>query len=97
MLVISICMGKSKIKNEKGIHFTFLDCLVFKKLVTRPRYQSCPDQPIRMCIRKQFSFFLNQTISCGYSKEIPQRDGSFEHPKHMLKSMGMKIVIILHS
>ena len=30
-----------------------------------------------------FSLFLIQNICCGYSKELSQRDGSFEHPKHM--------------
>ena len=29
--------------------------------------------------------FLNQNICCGYSKEPSQRDGSYEHPKQMLK------------
>ena len=27
--------------------------------------------------------FLNQKVCCGYSKELSQRDGSFEHQKHM--------------
>ena len=30
-----------------------------------------------------------------YSKEPSQVDGSFEHPKHMLKLMGKKIFTIL--
>ena len=34
--------------------------------------------------------FLNQNIWCGYSKEPSQGDGSFEHPKHILKLMGIK-------
>ena len=36
--------------------------------------------------------FLHQKICCGYSKEPSQFDGSFEHPKHMLKLMGKKHV-----
>ena len=40
--------------------------------------------------------FLNQNICCGYSKEPSQWDGSFEHPKHMLKLMGKKIFTVLH-
>ena len=32
-------------------------------------------------------FFLNQNICCGYSKEPSHGDGSYEHPKHMLKLM----------
>ena len=39
--------------------------------------------------------FLNQNICCAYSKEPSQWDGSFEHPKHMLKLMGKKIFTIL--
>ena len=34
---------------------------------------------------------LNQNICYGYSKEPSQWDGSFEHPKHMLKLMGKKL------
>ena len=42
-----------------------------------------------------FSLFLIQNICCGYSKEQSQRDGSFEHPKHIFKLMGKKIIKIL--
>ena len=45
---------------------------------------------IRVCNRKLFFFFLNQNINkklcCGYSKE---------HPQHMFKLMGKKIITIL--
>ena len=41
---------------------------------------------------KLIFLFLNQNICCGYSK-----NGSFEHPKHMLKLMGKKILTILRS
>ena len=44
-----------------------------------------------------FFLFLNQNICCGYSKEPSQRDGSFEHPKHMFVLLGKKIVTILRS
>ena len=33
-----------------------------------------------------------QNRRCGYSKDPSQRDSSFEHPKHMFKLMGKKIV-----
>ena len=46
--------------------------------------------------KKLMYLFLNQNICCGYSKEPSQLDGSFEHPKHMLKLMGNKILTILH-
>ena len=40
--------------------------------------------------RKLNYLFLNQNICFGYSKELPKSDGSFEHPKHMLKIKGKK-------
>ena len=36
------------------------------------------------------NLFLKQNICCEYSKEPSQRDGSFEHPKRMLKLMSGK-------
>ena len=48
-----------------------------------------------MCNRKLFFLLLNQNICCGYSKELSQRDGSFEHPKHLFIRMGKKIITIL--
>ena len=39
--------------------------------------------------------FLNPNKFCGYSKELSQWDGSFEHPKHMFKLMGKEINAIL--
>ena len=50
---------------------------------------------IRVHNQKLIFLFLNQNICCGYSKEPSQGDSSFEHPKHMLKLMGKKILIIL--
>ena len=44
---------------------------------------------------KLIFLFLNQNICCGYSKDSSQWDGSFEHPKHMLKLIGKKIFTIL--
>ena len=48
-------------------------------------------------VRTEKLFFLlfNQNICCGYSKEPAQWDGSFEHPKNMLKLMGKKIFTVL--
>ena len=46
---------------------------------------------IRVRTGKLFFLFLNQNICCGYSKEPSQRDGSFEHPKHMFKLTGKEI------
>ena len=46
---------------------------------------------------KLLFLFLNQNICCGYSKEPPQLDGSFEHTKHTFRLLGKKIITILHS
>ena len=50
---------------------------------------------LRVCDKYLIFLFLNQNICCGYSKEPSQWDGSFEHPKHMLKLVGKKIFTIL--
>ena len=49
---------------------------------------------IRVHNYKLIFLFFNQNICCGYSKEPSQRDGSFVHPKHMLKLIGKKILTI---
>ena len=56
---------------------------------------SCLLLRVCTCTKIIIFFFLNQNICCGYSKEPSQWDGSFEHPKHMLKPMGEKIFIFL--
>ena len=50
---------------------------------------------VKVCTRKIIFVYFNQNICCGYSKEPSHWDGSFEHPKHMLKIMGKKILTIL--
>ena len=55
-----------------------------------------PGLKLRVLNENLIFLFLNQNICCGYSKEPSQWDSSFEHPKHMLKSMGKKIFTILH-
>ena len=45
-------------------------------------------------VQKIIFLFLNQNICCGYSKDPSQYHDSFEHPKHMLKIMGKKIITI---
>ena len=45
--------------------------------------------------QKNIFLFLNQNICFGCSKEPSQWDGSFEHPKHILKIMGKKIFTLL--
>ena len=55
-------------------------------------------RPLVKSVHQKIIFlFLNQKICCGYSKVPSQWDGSFEHPKHMLKLMGKKIFTTLHS
>ena len=75
------------------IFATFLTCL--NKLGKRHKMRSLPGLQIRVRIGKLFSLFLIQNICCGYSKEPSQGDGSFEHPQHMFKLMGKKIIKIL--
>ena len=48
-----------------------------------------------MCSKKIISLYLNQNVCCEYSKQPSRWDGSFEHPKHMLKMMGKKIFTIV--
>ena len=40
---------------------------------------------VKSAWQKNKLLISHQNICCGYSKETPQWDGSFEHPKHMLK------------
>ena len=70
---------------DEPVHLRSLDRL----LAYRPGLQ------IRVCVVKLFSLFHIQNICCGYSKEPSERDGSSEHPKHMFKLMGRKIITIL--
>ena len=56
-----------------------------------------PGLQIQMHNGKLFFLFLYQNICCGYAKKPSQRDGSFEHPKHMFKLMGKKMMRILRS
>ena len=55
------------------------------------------EHKIQIIVRtgKLFFLFFNQNICCGYLKEPSQRDGSFEHPKQMFKSIGKEINAIL--
>ena len=56
---------------------------------------SCLQAFGKECITKITFLFLNKNICCGFSEEPSQRDGSPEHPKHMLKLIGKKIFAIL--
>ena len=42
-------------------------------------------------------FFWRQNISIGYSKQLPQWDGLFDHIDHMLKLADDKMNTILHA
>ena len=48
---------------------------------------------MRVRTGKSFFLFLNQNICWVTQKN--RRDGSFDHPKHMLKLMGKEINVIL--
>ena len=53
-----------------------------------------PRPLVKSAYQKLTFLFLIQNICCGYSKEPSQWDGSFEHPKHILKLMAKKIFTI---
>ena len=65
------------------------------KIIPRTITVTYPGLKLRVHNEKLIFLFLNQNICCGYSKELSQWEGSFEHPKHMLKLMGKKIFTIL--
>ena len=78
---------------------TFMSRINFVLSLVEPELSfitSGPGFPIRWCYCKATSLFLNQNICYGYSKEPSNRDGSFEHQKHMLRLMVKKIIPILH-
>ena len=56
-----------------------------------------PSHKLRVRIWQSLFLCLNQKICCGYSKEPSLRDGSLDHPKHIFKLMGKKIIANLHS
>ena len=70
-------MGKKLIQKKK------------KKKITQIKQ---PGLQIRVRIEIFSSIFLIQNIWCGYSKEPSQLDGPLEHPNHMFKLMGKKII-----
>ena len=58
-----------------------------------PYFSQCscifPELQIRVCTGKLVSLFLMQNICCGYSKNSLDET---EHPKHMFKLIGKKII-----
>ena len=73
-------------------HFFFLT------LWMKPTWKEITKYSIIRVRTNELTFlFLIQNICCGYSKEPSQWDGSFEHPKHILKLMDKKIFTILRS
>ena len=61
--------------------------------------------PDKSVLENHFLYFSTKTYVVGTQKnhlnetvqEPSQWDGSFEHPKHMFKLMGKKIIRILRS
>ena len=49
---------------------------------------SCVRPQIRVLIKKNIFLISNSNICSGYSKEPSHRDGSYEHPNHIVKLMG---------
>ena len=50
---------------------------------------------VKSVLQKLIFLFINQNLRSGYTKEPSQWDGSFEHPKYMLKLIGKKWFTIL--
>ena len=94
MAILGVLNRSYDLSNPPNDHL----CQIISKLAM---YMCCVfDQNslyIKSVPKKIIFLFLNQNICCGYSKEPSQGDGSFEHPKHMLKLMGKKIFTILRS
>ena len=72
----------------------FSKCLTFYICPTNYHMRLYRPQ-INVCSRKLYYLFLNKNKCCGYSKEQPHCDSSFEHPQSMFKLMGNKIIAIL--
>ena len=77
------------------LHLNCWRILQSKKVKNTLSYEKCilkwyllSGPQIRVRNEKLFFLYPIQNIHCGYSKEPSQWDGSFEHPKHMFKSMS---------
>ena len=55
---------------------------------------SADNNQIRVCNENYFSYFSTKTYVVGTQKNR-LNDGSFEHPKHMFKTMDKEIIAIL--
>ena len=56
---------------------------VIMDLISVCSHLKCYLRPFAKVLAIIIFLFLNQNICCGYSKELSQRDGSFEHPKRI--------------
>ena len=72
----------------------YLHLILEQKLKIFRNFRAFTSLLLKGCNRKVIFLLLNQSICCGYSKEPSHRDGSFEHPKHMLKPMDKKVIAI---
>ena len=61
-----------------AVELTLVMCLTRLRPLVKSSYQ------------KIIFSFLNQNIYCGYSKKPSHYNCSFEHPKHLLKLIGIK-------
>ena len=73
-----------------GDKFKEIEYMCWYKLNTHV-FISYSGLKLRVRTKKLIFLFLIQNICCGYSKELSHWNGSFEHPKHMIKLMGKKI------
>ena len=91
----SIWFNTMNLENELGmVHFTYQG-VKGKNCQIKSFFSSWNRPPEKSVYQKLIFLFLNQKICCGYSKEPSHWDGSFEHPKQMLKLIDKKIFTIL--
>ena len=87
---------KASIEEKHIVYITYITLWwKYKKIITI--LHSITGLQISVCNQKIIFLFLYQNMCCGYSKELSQWDGSFEHPKHMLTLTAKKIFTIVRS
>ena len=85
-------MGQNPLKRNKT-EFNFQNFIYCSKIFFRVLFIVAACSAAETTdVKSKKILFLNQNLCCGYSKDPTQWDGSFEHSKHMLKSMGKKIL-----
>ena len=83
----AVVIGALRVKN--------LVTKIAGKISMRLCLSRLPDKSVYL--KNYFSYFSAKTNFVGTQKNRLNRDGSFEHPKHMYILLGKIIITILHS